>query len=395
MDVTAQDVRSAHFSGTRHVYDRREVDSFLIRLADALERYENELGASRRRLRSLEQALESALHRIEASQHTADGDPRPPAQSLGDTSDELSDLERRAFDLKTDALAEAASIRRRAEEEATEASGHHRDAAAATDAPPVDEPKQPSFDETNHWIQLLAEREEAASLVDASREESRRILEIADQIAVEGVADAARDQEAVASALAVQIEARRVAAEGEAAELVERARLEASEIVLKAHEDATEQAKRVLDEAERLASRTKEDGQRDADEALGDARAQSEALLEQARRDGAQATERAQREVRAMERRVRQIRSSLRDAESRFKSLTTNTMAEFSVLGDVIDLDLEAAETAIEPTAATAAPPESAPRGEDDSSPGFYERRLAGLRSRIEASADTGDDPLR
>lgn len=394
MDLTAHDVRSAHFSGTRHVYDRREVDGYLIRLADALERYENELGASRRRLRSLEQALESAQHRIETAQHEVQRAPQA-APSVADTSDELRDLQRRAFDLKTDALAEAASIRRRAEEDAAEMANRIREEAVATEGAGPDEADLPSLDETTHWIQLLVQREQAASFVDAAREDSKRIREIAEEVAVEGVADAARDKEAVAAALAVQIEARRVAAENEVAKLVEHARIEGSEIVAGAQEAAAEQARRLLDETERLASQTRDSAQREAEAALGDAKTKSETLVAQARRDAAQATERAQREVRAMERRVRQIRSSLRDAESRFKSLTASTTAEFSMLGDVIDLDVEGGAEALEPIGETVVPPAPAPADEADSSPGFYERRLAGLRSRIEASANTADDPHR
>ncbi len=369
------------------MYDRREVDGYLIRLADVLERYENELGASRRRLRSLEQALESTQHRIETAQ-------RESARSTPGTS-ELHDLEQRAFDLKTDALAEAASIRRRAEEEAAEVASRSREGTVTMEALEADGSSTSSLDGTTRWIQRFFQEEEAASLVATAAEDSKRILEIAEQVAVESVADAARDKEAVASALAVQIEASRVAAEGEAAELVEHARIEGSEIVARAQEDAAEQARRVLDEAERMASRTRDTAQREADEALGDAKTKSDAVVEQARRDAAEATESAQREVRAMERRVRQIRSSLRDAESRFKSLTATTMSEFSVLGDVIDLDVEAAAESFEPIGEPAAPPAPGRADDADSSPGFYERRLAGLRSRIEASANTPDDPHR
>ncbi len=56
------------------------------------------------------------------------------------------------------------------------------------------------------------------------------------------------------------------------------------------------------------------------------------------------------------------------------------------MLGDLIDLDAAASMEDLPQGIAAATPP--TPPAE---SPGFYERRLAGLRSRIEAS-EAGDD---
>ena len=84
-----------------------------------------------------------------------------------------------------------------------------------------------------------------------------------------------------------------------------------------------------------------------------------------------------------MERRVRQIRSSLRDLETRFQTLTASTLAEFSMLGDLIDLDAHSIdEMPARIRSATAEHDEGVP------SQGFYERRLAGLRSRLQANED-------
>ena len=63
MDVTSEEVRSSRFQGTRHVYDRREVDAFLHRIAATLEVYERKLAVTESHVESLEQALDLAHNR--------------------------------------------------------------------------------------------------------------------------------------------------------------------------------------------------------------------------------------------------------------------------------------------------------------------------------------------
>ncbi len=63
MDVTSEEIRSSRFQGTRHVYDRREVDAFLHRAASTLEIYERKLTVTESHVESLEKALELAQSR--------------------------------------------------------------------------------------------------------------------------------------------------------------------------------------------------------------------------------------------------------------------------------------------------------------------------------------------
>ncbi len=317
MDVSAHDVRNARFSGTRHVYDRREVDEFLERLGASLEQYEQELTISRRKLDSLEHALEVAKAQ----------DVREPESEPG----AIEELERKVEDLRVDALAEAARIRREAEEEARRIADEARRLAGSPDAatPALDD------DEPRRWRERLAAEMAADTFVATAREEARRILQITDQQVVEGTAAADRDRAAA------------------------------------------------LDEVQREVTSIRDAAGREANRVVGEARVDGDRIVEEARRAATQMTDAAERDVRSLERRVRQIRSSLRDLERRFSTLTANTLAEFSMLGDLIDLDVR--EPLPDVLASDAVEP-----GETDQTTGqgFYERRLAGLRSRLEATKD-------
>jgi hypothetical protein len=67
MDVTSDEIRSSRFQGSRHVYDRREVDAFLHRTAATLEMYERKLAVTEAHVQSLEKALDLAHDRARAS----------------------------------------------------------------------------------------------------------------------------------------------------------------------------------------------------------------------------------------------------------------------------------------------------------------------------------------
>jgi DivIVA domain-containing protein len=318
-DLTAAEVRTARFSGTRYVYDRREVDAYLTQVADALDRYEDEMAATSRRLSSLEQALELARERAEAG----------PAPAGDVAAEALADLERRAEQLRIDALAEAATIRRRAEEEAARVTEQH--------PVPVAAPSPPPSDEGGAWRRLLAERDAAAELLAAATEEARRATQIAEATTAEHRSAVESEREASAEALDAEMASRR------------------------------------------------EDALRESAALLEDARRGGERIIEEARRSADQLSHAAHREVRALERRVRQVRSSLRDLEGRFRQLTSSTLAEFSMLGDLIDLDVRSVDEVADDASPSAS---AADATEGRSERGFYERRLAGLRSRIEANTD-------
>ena len=352
---------------------------------EMLERYEREMTVSRCRLYSLEHALEVAHSRLESvrQRHTAELD--VPAVSPPDAV--LQDFEKRAEDLKIDALVEAASIRRRAEEEAAEIAARAEELAAVVVAAPeaanhegeagdnlaieyvaeIEKPEQlglhPSA-ASEEWAELFAEKEAAEAFIAEAKEEARPTLQTAEQQAVEMAGQFEQDREASMEAFVAEIDVEREAARHDAAGIVD---------------DARAESERLAEEAERAVIKMAESSRRDSDNIVKDAKAERETILEDARRGAANLTETGEREVRSMERRVRQIRSSLRDPEARFKNITSSTMAEFSMLGDLIDIDahaLEASGGSEDPSGG-----DDAPRGR-----GFYERRLAGLRSRLEAS---------
>lgn len=270
MDLRPKDVREATFSGTRYVYDRREVEDYLEQLAATVEAYEEERVASRRRVAKLEIALDVAK----------------------------------------------------------EASAQPGEAAEKTDV-----------EIGAQWRQGMEQELAAVDVLAIANEEARLAVALAEEhVAVD----------------------------------------------LTAAEDERLVAIKILDSDLRA---MRADAMRDAEGTVADARIEGDRAIEVARREAAQMKDLAQREVRSMERRVRQIRSSLRDLEVRFKNLTANTQAEFAMLGDLIDLDSRTVEEV------TGANRRASGFDEDHTAPGFYERRLAGLRSRIEASRVDQEDP--
>jgi cell division septum initiation protein DivIVA len=145
-----------------------------------------------------------------------------------------------------------------------------------------------------------------------------------------------------------------------------------------------------------------------------------EATLDHAIGHAAAVTSAAEEEVRHLDRRLTQLRTALSDAESRIRSLTGDALTELRMLGDLLALEtgaleeieslklspdhvIDLAEPAPVPAAATdpgtvlrdEASEDGAEDGpsafvrriqdrDDTTGQGFYERRLAGLRERLE-----------
>ncbi len=138
--------------------------------------------------------------------------------------------------------------------------------------------------------------------------------------------------------------------------------------------------------------------------------------LDNATHRAATMTAAAEEEVRRLDRRLSQLRTALRDAESRIRSLTGDALTELRMLGDLLALETEAldeieslnpapgrvidlADPDPVPTPAPTPEPAAAeePPGaaasafvrrlrerDETAGQGFYERRLAGLRERLE-----------
>jgi len=335
MDHTASGARNVRFSGTRHVYDRREVDEYLAVLADSLEEDERDLAAAQRRLESLERALEVAHSKLASVQ-------LPQTPQPGGA--QLADLERRAADLRIDALAEAARIRRHAEEDAADAaatSGGERAISPASGSSTYDalvEEGMPS--EAGKWRKDLELRIAAETVSSAAQENARRMLQTAEQ-----------------------------------------------RVALRLEQVDGDRAAALFDLEKELAS-SRAIARRDSERLVSDAGVESDRILEEARREASRVTDAARRRVQSLERRVRQIRSSLRDLEMRFQTLTTNTLAEFSMLGDLIDLDDRGVDDLVVDES-NGSPPLVGIDEPVTTGRGFYERRMAGLRSRIEAQEES------
>lgn len=143
--------------------------------------------------------------------------------------------------------------------------------------------------------------------------------------------------------------------------------------------------------------------------------------LENATHRATMMTAAAEEEVRRLDRRLSQLRTALRDAEARIRSLTGDALTELRMLGDLLELETNALDEIeslnpprdrvidLEEPASVAGPtpgdvPESPAvaaaafvrrvreKEEDETvGRGFYERRLAGLRERLERSnAESG-----
>jgi cell division septum initiation protein DivIVA len=107
-------------------------------------------------------------------------------------------------------------------------------------------------------------------------------------------------------------------------------------------------------------------------------------------------TSTAAAEVKELTQRTAQLRTALRDAGQRFEQLAADTRTEIRMLEDFIDLEMERDEASSRPDDGGEATTidlrsgvdpstlEPATSDEPESSPGFYERRLAGLRERLE-----------
>jgi cell division septum initiation protein DivIVA len=221
------------------------------------------------------------------------------------------------------------------------------DGAAAESELPVE-----PWDEIARWADERRREETADAEFAATQEEVRRLRGVADALGTE--AAVARHGIQAGSSPAAQ----------EAAETRARLTIEAAEIA------ATDLLESSLLEAQDLVVAAETS-------ALGITRA-------------------AELEARDLNQRTAQLRTALREAGTRFEELAGGTRTEIKVLEDFIDLEMHSVEelAAVEPKAAdtidlreeAAETPtvSNEPTADVKEAPGFYERRLAGLRERLE-----------
>lgn len=140
----------------------------------------------------------------------------------------------------------------------------------------------------------------------------------------------------------------------------------------------------------------------EADSIRNDAAAEAEAVLKAALIQVEESQQEATAEAHRMERRLAVLRTALADAESRFRRLAATAANEVGTLAALADQDIapptprpdlrlaeidltdEAMRSSPDPAAATEPTEPGLPRRDPEA--GFYQRRLAGLRDRLEKS---------
>lgn len=366
MDFTSYQAEATRFRPARKGLDPDEVKRFQARASRSLRAYERELAEAAVRIAQLERAI-------------AGGEPvgADPFASPGETPVPVSAAEPRSTEA---AQAEAAAILERA----------------------------------------LAEHASIADRAEQADQEAAVVLEDATARAAELIA----------------------AAELEATELATRtvATAENRAATLGAHAAARSLEERMVSTSARRAREASREelaraGRAVAGCVIADARAEAEAVLEAAALQASAAEDEAGRrvamanavaadEARALEQRLDGLRSVIRETESRFRALAEASLGDPTGADPAVDsvvIELEGPDVVIDLTADpelpgdalhdrraakmlppdelpdvavaggdAAAPPPITSRDPDDlrRRPGFYQRRLAGLRERIDRYED-------
>ena len=345
MDLTSQEVAAIRFTGTRYVYNRREVDAFVRRVATTLRDQERELARIAARMAALEHALDVA-HAARTSR------------------------------------AKASTERRRALDQAIRVAGAPR--------PPGSTPTAWEGLDTgagDAWRETMDAEFASAAELDMAREEARRMRGCATALAVE--IEGAAGAETVALLAAAEAAAEESATEESATEAAAADEAEGA----KADNDlaaAQAAAAEILNAAEQEAVQATEE---------------AAAMLEKAEVAAQMLTSAAEQEAEALTRRLAQLRTAVRQAEDYYREIAPDAADEAAMAADLIDLELNGLDdvAAGEDRAGhvdLVAPDPGAVEAEgavtmDDTDgepalvdgprePDFYRRRLAGLRERLE-----------
>ena len=367
MDVTSDEIRSSRFQGTRHVYDRREVDAFLYRTAATLEVYERKLAVTQAHVESLEKALDLAHGRARSvrSRETRIADLESAlAAAQHNYESAMAMLEAQADaaqipDVDDHELVLAARVR---VEEILRDAMHEAERTRAES-------------EQNNQATAEAARQEGDELLNAASLEHAAMLEEVARARRDAKAALEAELDAKRSAALTELEAERVRLAGDtaAAEAGLEARIakverKAAKSVEKAHkrlqatEDRAAKAEadrtRLLQEIERAAAAAEaerkvfmEDAERMFEEAVARAEADRETAVAQPSVDTVEA---ASAEVVQLRRQVAQLRTALAGVQRRFSDISDVSIEELELSamlagleagdGDVIDLTTGATE---------------------------------------------------
>ena len=349
MDLTSQEVAAIRFTGTRYVYNRREVDAFVRRVATTLRDQERELARIAARMAALEHALDVA-HAARTSR------------------------------------AKASTERRRALDQAIRVAGAPR--------PPGSTPTAWEGLDTgawDAWRETMGAEFASAAELDMAREEARRMRGCATALAVEieGAAGAETVALLAAAEAAAEAASAESATEGSVAEATAADETEAA----KADDDlaaAQAAAAEILNQAEQEAVLATEEAAE---------------MLEKAEVAAQMLTAAAEQEAEALTRRLAQLRTAVRQAEDYYREIAPDAADEAAMAADLIDLELNGLDdvaagedraghvdvVVLDPGAVEA---EGAVTMDDADGepalvdgprePDFYRRRLAGLRERLE-----------
>jgi cell division septum initiation protein DivIVA len=141
-------------------------------------------------------------------------------------------------------------------------------------------------------------------------------------------------------------------------------------------------------EAARHATELRDQAATDAAAVRSQAEREAEELLDTARREAAAVERRSTDEVARLRRRMAQLRTAVSDIEDRMRVMAERTLAETHVVADLIALETE--DFRNEPTTSPSPEPDGGAASEDISpshaEPSFYERRLRGLRDRLDST---------
>lgn len=315
MDVTSEEIRSSRFQGTRHVYDRREVDAFLHRAASTLEIYERKLTVTESHVENLEKALELAQSRAR-SMGGLDGRiaelEAALAASQHNYESAMSELEARAeFDSNKTSLAKSA-----------------RDLQVKTEA--VDALKT----EAARTAQVIENEASATadSTVSAARTEAEEILRTALVAQTSIIEEVEQMRLAAEAQVGAKLEELRGTADAPDGELSAASLLELKEKAAK--------AKTALKKANKRATAAEARAQ-DAETQLDLARHQIAAQSGEgnavvaagvAGNDGS--------EVDDLRRQVAQMRTALSNIQERFSSAAKLSPEELELAAELVDLDL-------------------------------------------------------
>ncbi|HEX9645089.1 MAG TPA: DivIVA domain-containing protein [Acidimicrobiia bacterium] len=265
MDLSSEDVSRVRFTGTRHAYDRREVDAFLLRVASALLAHEKALATAQTRIDRLQKAVDQANAAVAATRRRPDVRARSMARPALGESESSADDDR---------------------------------AVVEAPAPVGDgEPPLPVGDDT--------------SLPEMAAFETWRLV-----------------QGSLVAAVEVLAEAREEARLGDALSALHR------------EEDAQAMMLRSRKEVEGIARRAAEE----ASDVIAQAEERAAGLIAEGRAKAEEEQSSAEAEIVRLNARLTHLRAAIADVQGRLQQLSLTTSTEFSMIGDLIDLDTKGIE---------------------------------------------------